>query len=168
MTEAELLKKHRNLVKIISQSFKSSDLTEQDLFQEGLIALSKAVKTFDKNQNIKFETYASRVIKNRLIDVTRHGKANPENRRQAEARLSGEQVTTGHTTEDLWDIIEKSKEIKTVLERECTQIERAIFNSHARGHSYEEIKAIFGISHKKIDNTVQKVRNKIRKHIKNE
>ena len=154
MNELELLEKHKNLVKIIVRGFKNSGINEQDLFQEGLIALFKATQTFDPGEKVKFETYASRVIKNRLIDLVRREK-------ESTGMLS-DQATTGATIEDQWGIIEKSAVIKQILDKGCTQIEKAIFNSYARGMSYDEISKIFDISKKKVDNTIQKVRNKIR------
>ena len=154
MTNLDLLETHKSLVKTIARPFRSCGINEQDLFQEGLIALFKAVQTFDPDAKIKFETYASRVIKNRLIDLVRR-------ERESTGVLSG-QETCGQTIEDEFSIIEKSAVIKKILATQCTEIEKAIFNSYARGHSYDEISKIFDISKKKIDNTIQKVRNKIR------
>ena len=154
MNEIELIEKHKNLVRVIARGFKNCGINEQDFFQEGLIALLKAAQTFKYDANIKFETYASRVIKNRLIDLVRREK-------EATGALSG-QETTGATIEDEFSIIEKSAVIKEILDKECTPIEKAIFNSYALGHSYDEISKIFDITKKKIDNTIQKVRAKIR------
>ena len=150
MNEIDLLEKHKNLVKLIARTFSGDP---QDNFQEGLIALLKAIQTFDKNANVKFETYASRVIKNRLIDITR--------REKEKTAILDDQATTGKTTEDEFNIIEKSTAIKKIL-AQCSAIERAVFNAYARGLSYAEIGKIFDINNKKIDNTIQKVRGKIR------
>ena len=152
--ELELLEKHKGLVKFVVRGFRNCGINEQDLFQEGLIALFKAVQTFKAENNIKFETYASRVIKNRLIDLVRREK-------ETTGALS-DQATSGATIEDEFSIIEKSEMIKQVLDKECTPIEKAVFNSYALGHSYDEISKIFDITKKKIDNTIQKVRGKIR------
>lgn len=154
MNEIELLEKHKGLAKIIARGFKNSGVNEQDLFQEGMIALFKAVQTFNQGANVKFETYASRVIKNRMIDIVRREK-------ESSSMLS-DQATSGETIEDEFSIIEKSAAVKQILESEVTEIESAVFKSAMRGHSYGEIAAIFGISKKKIDNIIQKVRNKIR------
>jgi len=151
MIELELLEKHKNLVKIIARSFSGDP---QDNFQEGLIALLKAIQTYKTEEGVKFETYASKVIKNRLIDITRKEK-------EATAEYNDNHAMTG-TIEDEYSIIEKSAAIKKIINEECTPVEKAVFNSYARGLSYTEISKIFDINKKKIDNTIQKVRYKIR------
>lgn len=145
------------IVNSVVRGFKNCGIPEQDLAQEGHIALIRARGTFNAELGIKFETYASRVIKNRFIDLLRR-----ENERTG---LLNDQATTGTTIEDHYNIVEKSELVRKILNTQCTPIERAIFNSYARGHGYDEISKIFDITKKKIDNTIQKIRNKIRQEM---
>jgi RNA polymerase sporulation-specific sigma factor len=160
-TELELIEKHKRIVPIIIRKFfsfrvLSGKLSEQDLYQEGMIALFKAIKTFKEGSGAKLETYASRCIKNRLIDIFRQESASGEHPREIMDSDTG-----GFNLEDEVDVLEKSEIIKKTLS-ECTEIERAIFNSYAGGFSYNEMSKVFEVSTKKIDNVIQKIRGKIK------
>ena len=126
--------------------------TEEDLIHEGMIALIKAERTFDKTKNVKFETYASRVIRNRLIDIARKWKLEelPE--------IEG-------ITDDLENTVEKI-EVTQVLEKildSLNNTEQAIIGLYKRGLTYAQISKKLEIPEKKIDNTVQKVRTRLKK-----
>ena len=146
------MQEKRDLVISIAKTFRSSGLTHDDLVQEGRLAYMRAEQTFDETLGVKFETYASRIIKNRFIDLLRKEKDS----------TTLIETSTGYTIEDEYQIIEKSKIVQKILNEQCTDIEKAIFKSYALGMRYNEISKIFDVTKKKIDNTIQKVRNKIR------
>ncbi|MCL2570723.1 MAG: sigma-70 family RNA polymerase sigma factor [Firmicutes bacterium] len=132
--------------------YDSASFSEEDLIQEGMIALIRAQRTFREELGIKFETYASNCIKNRIIDIIRKESGAP-----AESKIEADETAKA----DPMDLIEKKEIIATVLEK-CTDIERAVFNSYIQGYSYQEIAKIFELSPKKIDNTIQKVKILVR------
>lgn len=158
----EIEQSNKRLVTILARKFTTSELSEQDLFQEGMIALLKAKQTFKADSGAKFETYASRCIHNRLIDVLRR-----EHSKRPESESHDAADATGQSLEDEIDIIEKNDTIRRILREECTDIERAIFNSYIEGFSYEEMSKIFELPRKKIDNTIQKIRSKIKSELQN-
>lgn len=45
---------------------------DEDLYQEGCIALWKAVQTYDPTLQVRFSTYAESVIRNHCFNVLRH------------------------------------------------------------------------------------------------
>jgi RNA polymerase sporulation-specific sigma factor len=147
---------YERLVRVIVRRFGNTGIAEDDLFQEGMIALLKAKKTYDEHQGVKFETYAAAIIRNRLIDIVR-GK-----RLRTETESGGTQadMLTGRTLQDEVELIEKNELLQEVLD-ECSEIERAVFNAYFQGFSYSEICKIFAINNKKIDNTVQKIKKRI-------
>jgi len=141
------------LVRAVVRRFVNFDIyDEDDLFQEGCIALLKAEKTFDENKGIKFETYASTIIRNRIFDILRVGLK--------EQHEIGIDEVTGKTLESEITAIEKNKIIGRVLTK-CNDIERAIFNAYLGGYSYDEIEKIFTTNKKKIDNTIQKIKRMV-------
>ena len=159
MNQTELLEKHRCLVDIIYRKrFSNSGVSEQDLKQEGMMALLKAAKTFNEGVGVKFETYASRVISNRMIDVVRKETSDGHG---ANVPIQDNDARVNVTPEQLFWSKELGAEIHKVLRRECTEVEIAIFKSHYLGRSYDEIALTFDITKKKIDNTIQKVKRVI-------
>ena len=128
-------------------------LSEEDLVQEGMIALLVADRTFKEDMGAKFETYASRCIHNRVVDVIRRAKRAPES--------AGDREQDVGERGQIEDDFEREEILKNVLS-ECNEIERAIFNSYFQGYSYTEIANIFEVPQKKIDNTIQKIKNKVK------
>lgn len=119
-------------------------IDEEDLLQEGRIGLLKALETYQDRGKAKFETYASAVIRNRVLDYLRSTKVDEQ-----------VPVETPVFPPDpvLWEILNK------VLQEHCNQLERSIFNAYYKGYSYQEIGEIFEINKKKVDNTIQKILN---------
>jgi RNA polymerase sigma factor (sigma-70 family) len=139
------------LVRIIARKFAGTNLAEEDLVQEGLLAYMRAEATFDPDKEVKFETYANRVITNRFIDLARK-------QGEAVSELREEVISNGVTIDDEMNLLE----IKKILHEQVGELERAIFNSYIEGFTYEEISKIFELPRKKIDNTVQKVKKIIK------
>mgnify|MGYP003510289439 FL=1 len=57
----ETIKENMGLVyKVINEQYydKKYEFTKEDMVQTGLLALYKAIQTFDENKNIKFSTFA--------------------------------------------------------------------------------------------------------------
>ena len=156
MNEDSLIKEYKHLVDIIyRKQFSASSISEQDLKQEGMMALLKAIKTFNPDAGVKFETYASRVISNRMIDIVRKEKSDRI------VSVQDYDVRINTTPEQIFWGKERGHEIERILKQQCSAIELAIYKSHYLGRSYDEIALTFDITKKKIDNTIQKVKRVI-------
>lgn len=62
------------LVRSMAQSFQTLHLTADDLFQEGVVGLMRAVDGFDGSRGFKFSTYAHAWIKKALIEAVERGE----------------------------------------------------------------------------------------------
>ncbi len=137
----------RSIVRKVMRKFDSIGLDENDLFQEGRIALWKAVTHYEGNKGAKFETFASTVIYNRIVDVIRtHKEILTVNTEPMPVLKNGEDGTTS----ELFKILDEVLEV-------CSEFEKAIFNAYFQGYSYQEICKIFSVNKKKVDNTIQKI-----------
>ena len=149
----ETVENYTRLVRLLARKFVRAGIAEQDLYQEGMLALMRAGETFNEASGVKFETYASRCISNRMIDVLR---------KESNITLDGgrgiELAESEYSIEDEFNL----QEIKKVMHEQCSEIECAVFNSYYEGFSYEEISKIFEMPRKKIDNIIQKVRKTIK------
>ncbi len=143
---------HERLVRAVIRKFENTGIAEDDLFQEGMLALLKAERTYKAQGGAKFETYASVVIRNHIIDIIRTHKAEPSV--LFETTSSTEDVTGDDQHGGVKELL---KILHEALD-DCSAVERAIFNAYFQGYSYQEICEIFGISKKKVDNTIQKIR----------
>ena len=141
------------LVRILARRYATTGVHENDLYQEGMLALIKAEMTYKPESGVKLETYATRVISNRMIDILR---------REKDAPTALQDDTAGDfNLDDEMNLAE----IKKILHEQVSDLDRAIFNSYIEGFSYEEMGKIFELPRKKIDNIVQKVKRQIKEHI---
>ena len=60
------IKKNLSLVYFVINTYYPRFKQNEDIFQLGLIGLWKALQTFDKTKNIKFNTYTARCIRNEI------------------------------------------------------------------------------------------------------
>lgn len=121
---------------------------EDDLYMEGILGLLKAKQTYDASRGVKFETYASLVISNRIKDVIK-GKNKGD---------SGQILELADPVDfDAKNEIEEKKKILQEVLAICNDFEKAIFNAYFQGYSYQEICEIFDVNKKKVDNTIQKI-----------
>ena len=156
MSEEKQIKEYKHLVDIIYRKhFSASGVSEPDLKQEGMMALLKASRTYQADKGAKFETYASTVIYNRMIDVVRKEKSD---RKEQVIAIQDHDARVNITPEQIFWGNERGREIEKVLKKQCSDIELAIYKSHYLGRSYSEIAFTFDVTKKKIDNTIQKVK----------
>lgn len=66
-----LIEKYMSLVKSISRRFFLVGGEQEDLIQEGMMALYRAILRFKKGQNAKFLTYAHTLINNQIISAVK-------------------------------------------------------------------------------------------------
>jgi len=163
MTEEAQIKEYKHLVDIIYRKhFFASGVSEPDLKQEGMMALLKASRTFKADKGAKFETYASTVIYNRMIDIVRKEKSD---RKESVMAIQDHDARVNITPEQIFWGNERGREIEKALKAQCSDIELAIYKSHYLGRSYSEIAFTFDVTKKKIDNTIQKVKKVISSNI---
>ncbi|MCX7820096.1 MAG: sigma-70 family RNA polymerase sigma factor [Brevinematales bacterium] len=164
IAEKEFYSRYKRKVKNIVKNYQINSLEREDLIQEGMIGLFKAIETFDEKMKVKFSTYAKKCIENQIKNALnvlwKHKKA----------ELSSE--------EKLDELIEiNDPEIKTIedeAERNIQRyienfetIERLVIEKFIDGKKYKEIAEELNISVKKVDNILSKVRKKLAEYIRN-
>ncbi|MBE6579796.1 MAG: sigma-70 family RNA polymerase sigma factor [Ruminococcaceae bacterium] len=140
-----------------SASFVSA-ADEEDLFQEGLVGLLKAVRTYD-GVSSAFATYASSCICHSVISAARrlrkqNGDAVP---------LDETELVSGNSPES--DFLDRES-ISLLYERvfsELSKYERSVFELYLSDRSYADIARLVGKSEKSIANAICRIRRKLKK-----
>lgn len=162
-----LLEKYKPLVKsrAASKFLKGGD--PDDLIQEGMIGLYKAVRDYDP-QNVRgasFFTFAQLCIDRQLLKAieasTRQkryalNEAISYEEEELENYSAGREENPEQIFLDQENADEKIGRILDVLSR----TEKVVFNLMLRGYSYREIAEIMDRSPKSIDNAIQRIRKK--------
>lgn len=148
-----------------------------DLIQEGMLGLSKAIDSFTDKKDTLFYTYAKTCIERKIISsiITakrlKHKILNESISIEKDI-LNGEEITLENFLADQNGDPEKlilkkesEEEILAILEKEFTPFEKQVFELKKNGFEYKEIAEIMGKDPKSIDNALQRIRAKIKKYL---
>ncbi len=155
--ENELMLLYKGFVLHLSRSFFAAhpDCDPDDLAQDGMIGLMKAIRHFDPEVGASFKTFAATCVKNELASSLLHKKT--------VNTVELEDVEGAGDPEA--DVIENEKatELYFGIASTLNETELEVFKLFLNSMTYDEIAAELGIEKKKVDNTLFALRKKIKK-----
>ena len=158
----EIYSRYKNLVKFYSRNLFLLGADNDDLMQEGMLGLIKAVNGYRQGES-SFLTYASTCIKTSLITAVKkyaNKKSSPLNNSDSFDILD-KIGFLNPTPEDMVLLAESDKELKLKIYSELSKTEILVLNLYLYGYSYEEIAKNLGKNVKSVDNALTRVRKKI-------
>lgn len=133
-----------------------------DLFQEGLIGLLKAVRSYD-GKSSSFATFASLCIRNSIVSGVRKN-ANQTSKTVIVPEYFIDDETAPSPEELLLDDVSAGMIYKTVCES-LSPYERTVFEMYLSDMSYESISFVTGKDVKSTANAIFRIRNKLKQII---
>jgi len=170
-----LLERYKPLVKNVAKSMYILGSDYDDLIQEGMIGLLKAVRGFDKEREASFATFARICVSRQLYSYVKASKTKknyPMNFYVSLYEQAGD--TSGDSLVDsLEDIVfdnpekavideENVKAIEECIRTSLSPMERQVLELHLAGLGIEAIAECLGKSEKSVDNALQRGRTKVR------
>ncbi|MDE7372747.1 MAG: sigma-70 family RNA polymerase sigma factor [Clostridia bacterium] len=158
--ESELMQTYAQLVAAIAHSYCSVGVDRDDLVQAGLIGLMKAIRKYDVEKgSARFKTYASTCIHNTIRTALKNHNSAPKDAPLSDAFNipSGQNVTTDYEDE------ETERQLMSEISSVLNDCEKKVLHLYIAQLSYQEISDQLGIEKKKVDNTIQSFRKKIKK-----
>lgn len=149
-----------------------------DLIQEGMIGLFKAVRDFDVNQETSFYSFAELCISRQMytaIKLSQRQKHMPLNsyvslydikkadyENKQSPLIEYLEMETNNNPEELF--IDKERMLMLVheLNESLSDMERRVLHLHLQGEDYRSIAELLDKSPKSIDNALQRIRQKMR------
>jgi RNA polymerase sporulation-specific sigma factor len=174
-----IMNKYKNLVRSKAKSMFILGADNDDLIQEGMIGLFKAIRDYDNGRDASFYTFADLCISRQIY------KAVQAAGRQKHTPLNTYISLYGNRTEDdeepeLMDVLIASvgkspeelffdKENVNVLEEKIdhalSSFEKQVLDLYITGMGYIQIAKVLGKDEKATDNALQRIRGKIKKAI---
>lgn len=177
-----LLEKYRDLVNMKANKFFLVGAENDDMFQEGMIGLYKAIQSFDKEKQNSFKTFANLCVERQLITAIKSSN------RQKHIPLNSSfslnlsaydenddtsvlEILDTKTAEDPLDTITKKEYyefIENKIDKHLSSFEKQVLDRYVQGESYVDIASKLDAPVKSIDNAIQRIRKKAIKCLENE
>lgn len=167
-----LLKKFKYLVKNICKRYYMAGSTDEDIIQEGMIGLYKAIINFNPEKNDCFQAFASMCVKRRVL--SKMNSANCKSNLPLNTSISlnkpikEDGSTLGELLEDdkldpesMFIISEKRQSTQKRISTMLSPLEKRILIEYLKDKSYDEIAKKLQITPKSVDNAIQRIKNKI-------
>ncbi len=165
----ELLKRYKNVVNSVARGYFLSGGDTDDLVQEGMIGVFKAICSY--NGSIAFKPYALKCIKTGILSAIKKSnrdKNKPLNNFTSLSIGDGDDADkselmrgTDNDPEQEYINKENEKELIAKIKAELSELEFRVLALYLQGFSYDDIAKSTGKNTKSVDNTVQRIRNKL-------
>lgn len=155
--------RYNRLVRICSRPFFLAGGDSEDLIQEAMFGLLKAIREFDPARDVSFHTFAEVCIRNRIRSVVSaavRDKYAPLNNSVPMEDESDVQDPTSGPEESLISREERLERLER-LTAKLSSFEKKVLSLYLEGFSYEEIALQLGRPVKSVDNAVQRIRHKV-------
>jgi RNA polymerase sporulation-specific sigma factor len=176
-----IISKYENFVKAKARSYFLIGADKEDIYQEGMIGLYKAIRDFNAEKPNTFKSFAELCITRQIITAIKTAT------RQKHIPLNtyislNRPVSDDESDRTLLDIISSikitdpeeliiSQEQKEYIEDEISKVlsdlEMEVLQSYLDGKSYQEIACDLDRHAKSIDNALQRVKRKLEKCLYN-
>lgn len=173
----EIFSKYEKFILLRSKSYFLNGADKEDLLQEGMIGLIKAIRAFDENKDASFNTFASLCIKRQIITAIKNynsGKnkilnlATDGYYEGEEGNITYESKSLNfYNPEEIYLGKEKLEGLREFLKENLSGLEHEIFEYMAAGIHYIDIAGKTGRDVKSVDNTIQRVKKKLKFYIDN-
>jgi len=166
-----LLRRFKGIVSMLARPYFIMGGDREDLVQEGMIGLYKAMREYKGGAT--FATFAAACVKNQILDAVRsaarkkHGPLNSYVSISAEGdELSGLADSRGDP-EEIMIRREDRDSLEKAARASLSPKESTILKHFLAGLSYSEIAAVLGSDTKSVDNALYRIRRKMAREVKN-
>lgn len=159
-----LILRFSKLIFIKAEIFSFHETDSDDLRQEGLMGLLKAIASYVPERAIKFSTYAEVCIVNRMKTYAKNCGIKQFDKLSLDD-LPEETASQEETPESIYINKEFFSELWHAVDNVLSVFENRVFCLCISGKTYRQAAAVLGVSEKSVDNAMQRARRKIRSSI---
>lgn len=176
-----IMDKYKNLVRKKAKSMYILGADSDDLIQEGMIGLFKAVRDYDAGRDANFYTFADLCISRQMynaVQASRREKHTPLNTYislYASAEPEGDEkgielvnILASEVETDpekLFIDKENVAHIESIIEKELSGFEKQVLDLYITGMSYSQIAKVLARNEKSTDNALQRLKAKLRRAV---
>lgn len=173
--------KYKNLVRSKAKSMFILGGDNEDLIQEGMIGLFKAVRDYDCGRDASFYTFADLCISRQMYTAVQASKRQKHRPLNTYVSLYGNTVGADSSREEDTELLEalanraelspeelfidkeRVEYLEGAIEKELSTFEKQVLDLYMTGMPYTQIAKVLGRDEKSTDNALQRLKSKIRK-----
>lgn len=176
-----LLHRYRGFARLKARSYFLAGADKDDIVQEGMIGLYKAIRDFDPEHETSFRAFAELCITRQIITAVK--TATRQKHVPLNTYVSLTKPVTGQEDSDylLQDVLESAqtpdpaelvishdelRSMKLAFAEILSDFEAEVLHMYVEGKSYQEIGAHLNRHVKSIDNAIQRIKRKVELHLK--
>ena len=177
--EESLMRKYKEIVKIKSRYYYMAGADEDDVVQEGMIGLLKAIRQYDPEKEVSFATFAGVCITRQIIGAIRMADrekhkvlntsvslSNPVGGEEEDVTLADTlMVSGGESPEALLVVKDLAYYIMHNEGNVFSEFEMQVLNEMVRDNDYEKIARRLKRSSKSVDNAMQRIKKKVIRYL---
>jgi RNA polymerase sporulation-specific sigma factor len=175
-----IVRRYYGFVRLKASSYFLAGGDGEDLVQEGLVGLYKAVRDYRTDRESSFRNFAELCITRQIITAVKTASRNkhvPLNRYvsfsatpagASESEPTLDEVLPGPSAHDPVNQAISSEELRALiacLSTVLSELESRVLGLYLDGHSYQEIGVKLGCEAKTVDNALQRVKRKVASHV---
>jgi RNA polymerase sporulation-specific sigma factor len=175
----QLLTRYKNIARMKARSYFLIGADREDIVQEGMIGLYKAIRDFQAGRQSSFRAFAQLCITRQIITAIKtatRDKHIPLNSYVSLNRSTGEGGDPDRVLADVLsaraadpvEVVISSEELRTMqssFSEILSRLEANVLSLYLQGKSYQEIAASLERHVKSIDNALQRIKRKIEAHM---
>ena len=174
---AFILNRYKNFVRSKAHSYFLVGADHEDIVQEGMIGLFKAIRDYRTEKQSSFHVFADICITRQIITAIKaatrqkhiplnsYVSLNKPIYEEESDRTLMDVITQTHTADPEELIIgrESYTRIQKEIQSKLSPLERKVLSAYLDGKSYQDIAEMVGRHPKSIDNALQRVKRKLEK-----
>lgn len=168
-----LYDKYKAVIETIARSKVNNGigLEFNDLVQEGMIGFSEAIRDYKDQKDVTFYTFASLCIERQILTAIK--KATRDKHKLLNGSISLDYTydedsnmydnisdDTQQSPEDKVIEMEEEKQLYGIIVDKLSSFEKQVFDLKIKDFSYKEIGQLLNVDSKKIDNAIQRIKQK--------
>ncbi len=172
-----LISKYKRFIQLKSKSYFLIGADREDIYQEGLIGLYKAVRDYDNQRLSTFKSFAELCITRQIITAIKAATRQKHIPLNTYVSLN-KPVYDGESDKTLLDVMESLKisdpeelfvdreqiiEIEHHVMQTLSKYEKIVLHYYVMGRSYQQIAYLLNRQPKSIDNAIQRIKRKLNK-----
>ena len=164
-----LMVKYKSMVRKKARAMYLLGGENEDLIQEGMIGLFKAVRDYDFGRDAGFSTFATLCISRQMYTAVQASGRKKHMPLNTYISLSGETTHTqsGQLSDPEKMLIDREnvEYIEQMIQSRLSSFEKQVLDLYLTGMGYVEIAKVLGRDEKSTDNALSRLKSKLRKVI---